>query len=154
MPETDNATNGATRQLVVFSLGEEQYALPIETVSEIIRHTRARTIVTDDPWVRGVISLRGKIVPIFDLAARLQLAGVPEAETDKIIVVETATGHVGVTVQEVEEVLTIAEDQLEPVPAGGDQDGLDGIVKLGDRLVILLDPATLLASTELEPAAG
>ena len=51
----------------------EQYVLPIASVSEIIRHTRPRSIITADPWVRGVIGLRGKIIPIFDLAARLGL---------------------------------------------------------------------------------
>jgi purine-binding chemotaxis protein CheW len=133
-----------SRQLVVFALGGEQYALPIASVSEIIRHTRARSIATVDPWVRGVIALRGKIVPIFDLAARLGLSATAEAESDKIVIVESATGNVGVTVEQVEEVLTICGDQLEPLPAGREGDGLDGIVKLGDRLVILLDPAALL----------
>ncbi len=149
-----NTGNGDSRQLVVFSLAGEQYALPIESVSEIIRHTRARSIATDEPWVRGVIALRGKIVPIFDLAARLGLAATPDADTDKIVIVETATGHVGVTVQEVEEVLTIGDDQLEPVPTGSEHDGLDGIVKLRERLVILLNPTVLLSGTRLQASVA
>jgi purine-binding chemotaxis protein CheW len=144
----DSAAN-ATRQLVVFRLAGEHYALPIASVIEIIRHTRPRSIVASDPWVRGVIGLRGKIIPIFDLAARFGLPAGEDAETDKIVIVDTATGPIGVTVEEVDEVLTITSDQVEPVPSGGADNGLDEIVRLGDRLVILLDPTTLLAGSTL-----
>jgi hypothetical protein len=60
-----------TRQLVVFSLGDEEYALPIADVHEIIRYTEPRSVASSVDWVRGVISLRGKIVPVYDLASRL-----------------------------------------------------------------------------------
>ena len=68
-------TEATTRQLVVFTLGSEEYALPIRQVHEIIRYTEPRSVAAQSGWVRGVISLRGKIVPVFDLAARLGLAG-------------------------------------------------------------------------------
>jgi len=63
-----------SRQLVVFSLGDEEYALPITRVQEIIRHVEPRSVASHDPAIRGVISLRGKIVPVCDLGARLGLA--------------------------------------------------------------------------------
>jgi len=59
------------RQLVVFVLGQEQYALPIKQVQEIIRYTQPRSIASTEAWIRGVLNLRGWIVPIYDLAARL-----------------------------------------------------------------------------------
>ena len=62
-----------SRQLVVFSLGDEEYALPITQVHEIIRFTEPRSVASEVPWIRGVIGLRGKIIPIFDLAARMGL---------------------------------------------------------------------------------
>jgi purine-binding chemotaxis protein CheW len=61
----------SSQQLVVFSLGSEEYALPIGAVHEIIRFTEPRTV--DAAWIRGVIGLRGKIIPIFDLAGRMGL---------------------------------------------------------------------------------
>ena len=67
MPET------SSNQLVVFSLGSEEYALPIGAVHEIIRYTEPRRVASSEPWIRGVIGLRGKIIPIFDLAARMEL---------------------------------------------------------------------------------
>src|SRR5204862_6924301 len=75
-----------SQQLVVFSLGSEEYALPIGAVHEIIRFTEPRTVASEVAWIRGVIGLRGKIIPIFDLCARMQLAA---GETEgKIVIVE------------------------------------------------------------------
>ena len=66
-------TDTTSRQLVVFTLGNEEYALPIRQVHEIIRYTEPRSVAAESGWVRGVISLRGKIVPVYELAARLGL---------------------------------------------------------------------------------
>src|SRR4051794_41229935 len=103
-------------QLVVFSLGEEEYALPIEQVQEIIRFAEPRAVASDAPWIRGVISLRGKIVPVCDLAARLGLAA-ERAENAKIVIVETVGATAGVIVDDVEEVLTVDASHLDAVPA-------------------------------------
>jgi purine-binding chemotaxis protein CheW len=132
------------QQLVVFSLGNEEYALPITQVQEIIRYTEPRAVASDSPWIRGVISLRGKIVPVCDLGSRLGLA-TELAEQAKIVIVETGGGTVGVIVDEVEEVLTVNGDELDTVPAAG-TDFIDAIAKIGDRLVILLNPEGIFAS--------
>jgi purine-binding chemotaxis protein CheW len=147
-----------SRQLVVFSLGEEEYALPITQVHEIIRYTEPRSVASSDPSVRGVISLRGKILPVYDLAIRL---GVEHAEVSeaKIVIVETADDMAGVVVDDVEEVITIDGDQLDEAPTAGGR-GIDGIAKIGDRLVVLLDPegivgaATAAVTVEASEAAG
>jgi purine-binding chemotaxis protein CheW len=133
-----------SHQLVVFSLGGEEYALPIGSVHEIIRFTEPRSVASDQPWIHGVIGLRGKIIPIYDLAARMGLSA-PEEELGKIVIVETAGGQAGVVVGDVEEVLTVTEDQLEDIPTTGN-DAISSIAKIGDRLVILLDPEGLFAS--------
>jgi purine-binding chemotaxis protein CheW len=126
-----------SQQLVVFSLGSEEYALPIGAVHEIIRFTEPRTVTSEVAWIRGVIGLRGKIIPIFDLAARMQLDGAG-SEPGKIVIVETGTGQVGVMVDEVEEVLTVSSDQLEDVPTANSET-IEAIAKIEDRLVILLN---------------
>src|SRR4051794_39149399 len=109
----------APRQLVVFSLGDEEYALPITQVHEIIRWTEPRSVASDEAWVCGVISLRGKIVPVYDLAARLGLSS-ERPEHAKIVIVETSNDMAGVVVDDVEEVLTVDGEQLDSVPAAGD----------------------------------
>ena len=140
-------TEATTRQLVVFTLGNEEYALPIRQVHEIIRYTEPRSVAAQSGWVRGVISLRGKIVAVFDLAARLGLPS-DNAGGGKIVIVETATDMAGVIVDDVEEVLTVDEGQLDAVPAAGAA-SIDAIAKIDDRLVILLDPEGIFAGAEL-----
>ena len=141
-----------SQQLVVFSLGSEEYALPIGSVHEIIRFTEPRTVASDAAWIRGVIGLRGKIIPIFDLAARmeLELAG---SEAGKIVIVESGTGQVGIMVDEVEEVLTVSSEQLEDVPSAN-SDSIEAIAKIEDRLVILLNPEGLFARSGAEEIAA
>ena len=145
-------TEVTTRQLVVFTLGSEEYALPIRQVHEIIRYTEPRSVAAESGWVRGVISLRGKIVPVYDLAARLGLEAEERAEGGKIVIVETATDMAGVIVDDVEEVLTVEDAQLDAVPAAGSA-SIEAIAKIDDRLVILLDPEGIFAGAETGAAA-
>jgi purine-binding chemotaxis protein CheW len=133
----------AARQLVVFTLSGEQYALPINAVSEIIRFTEPRYVMCADPSIEGVIGLRGKIIPVFTLAPLLQLKP-PEAKPGKIVIIENSAGHVGITVDEVDEVVTVTDDQLEESPTATTA-AIEAIARIGDRLVILLDPEQLRA---------
>jgi purine-binding chemotaxis protein CheW len=151
-------SNESTMQLVVFSLGEEEYALPIKHVQEIIRYTEPRGVASQTPWVKGVISLRGKIVPVYDLASRLNLDS--SSAASKIVMVESGDDMAGVIVGDVEEVLTLTSADLDDVPASGAA-CIQAIAKVGDRLVVLLDPAGIFADEPIElpgksaaPAAG
>src|SRR5262249_9169674 len=146
------STGGSTRQLVVFSLGEEEYALPITQVQEIIRYAEPRAVASEERWIKGVISLRGKIIPVCDLAARLNLAG-ERVDTAKIVIVETAGGTAGVIVDEVGGVLTLGGTQLDGVPAAG-QEFIEGIAKIGDRLVVLLSPDGIFAGADIDTAVA
>jgi len=141
-------SNDSTMQLVVFSLGEEEYALPITHVQEIIRYTEPRGVASQTPWVKGVISLRGKIVPVYDLASRLGLE--VSSVASKIVMVESGDQMAGVIVGDVEEVLTLTSEDLDEVPAAGAA-CIQAIAKVGDRLVVLLDPAGIFAG---EPGAS
>jgi purine-binding chemotaxis protein CheW len=139
------------QQLVVFSLGDEEYALPITQVQEIIRYTEPRAVASDAVWIRGVISLRGKIVPVCDLASRLGLAAEPVSNA-KIVIVETVNGTAGVIVDDVEEVLTVDEAQLDAVPAAGTE-FIEAIAKIDDRLVVLLNPDGIFTGVDIATAA-
>jgi purine-binding chemotaxis protein CheW len=132
---TDTTTG--TLQLVSFTLGEEEYAFPITQIREVIRYTPPRSIASDVSWLTGVISLRGKIVPICDLAYRLGVTG-GDAEGAKIVIVDAGGATIGVTVDELEEVLTIPLDQIDRIPAGTNE-LTRGIARIDDRLVILLE---------------
>ena len=95
-----------------------------------------------------MINLRGKIIPVCDLAGRLGLAG-HGAETPKTVVAETPAGTVGVIVDDVDEVRTISADQLEVTPSA-DPDAVTAIAKVDDRMVVLLNLTGLFGLTALE----
>jgi purine-binding chemotaxis protein CheW len=143
--------DATSHQLVVFSLAGEEYALPIASVREIIRYSEPRRVASGASWIRGVIGLRGKIIPVYDLAARLRLGATTDA--GKIVIVEGPAGQAGIMVDEVEGVLTVASERLEDV-AGAGGDAIEAIAKIGDRLVILLDTECLFAVADDLPAAA
>ncbi len=126
-----------TRQLVVCALGAEEYGLPIEQVREIVRAVEPRPVASELPWMRGVIGLRGRLVPVHDLAVRLGVEARPGARA-KLVIVETAADPVAVLVDDVVEVLRVEAAQIEPVPSGSGE-----IARVGERLVLLLDAAEL-----------
>jgi purine-binding chemotaxis protein CheW len=138
-------SDATDRQLVVFTLGEEEYAFPIGQVHEIIRRTEPRSVASPDPWVRGIISLRGRIVPVHDLTVRLGVTG-GVSQDWKIVILEVHDEVAGVIVDDVTEVLTVTAEQIEAVPVGSDA-GIAAVVNLGDRIVALLDPGLVLATT-------
>lgn len=144
-----------TTQLVVFSLSGEEYALPISHVHEIIRYAEPRSVASNDPSVRGVISLRGKILPVLDLACRLGLQrSDSEAEVESnIVIVETDQEMAGIICDEVEEVITVDTGDLEEAP-GADHVSIDGIAKIDDRLVVLLNPHGIVPGAALRREAS
>jgi purine-binding chemotaxis protein CheW len=131
-----------TSQLVVFALGAEEYALRIEQVHEIIRHTEPRSVACRDETVRGVISLRGRIVPVFDLSVRLGLPKRAECPRSRIVIVDDGSQMAGLMVDSVTEVITVGNDQFADAPVQGSA-YIDSIVRVEDRLLALLDPVAV-----------
>lgn len=140
----------STRQIVVFGLGREEYALTISEVQEIIRYVEPRSVASDSAWILGVISLRGKIIPVCDLAMRL---GVPRGESPatKIIVVEAGDHTVGLVVDDVTEVLTVEEASIEDLRVATGNSA-HSIIKVDERLIVLLASQSIFESTELADA--
>jgi purine-binding chemotaxis protein CheW len=139
-----------SRQLVVFTLGNEEYALPVGEVQEIIRYSEPRSVASDAEWIRGVISLRGKIIPVCDLASRLGVSR-RESAPGKIVVVEAGSGIAGIVVDDVAEVLTIDDEAIETLRvASGEME--HAIAKIGDRLIVLIASDSVFGTTELAQA--
>src|SRR5689334_5000652 len=97
LTDEETVSEHSERQLVVFALAGEEYALPINSVAEIIRFVEPRTIASYEPGLCGVIGLRGSIVPIYALAEVLGVAP-PQGEPGKIIIVEVEGTRFGLTV--------------------------------------------------------
>jgi purine-binding chemotaxis protein CheW len=144
-------------QIVVFELGDERYGLDIATVFEIIRHQPITAVPQAPAFVRGVINLRGRIIPVVDLRDRFGMAEGSLTKATRIVVCEAAGTRLGLIVDGVSEVLMIAAETIETTPdvaAAGDVGYLRGIAKLGDRLIILLDLDGLLDDTVATLAAS
>jgi purine-binding chemotaxis protein CheW len=151
-PTTDAAGSGSEeRQLVVFQLGAELYGVEIARVHEIIRLQAVTRVPRAPAFVEGVINLRGKVIPVVDLRRRFGLASAEHTRASRIVVVEIGDQVVGTIVDGVSEVLRVNTAIIEPpspVVAGVDSEYLHGIVRLPDRLVILLDLDRILAREE------
>lgn len=146
----------AERQLVVFDLAGEAYGVNIGTVREIIR-MQAVTHVPETPdFVEGVINLRGRVIPVVDLRKRFALATSEHTSDSRIVVVDIAGHDIGVIVDAVTEVLRVAGASIESASAlitTEDSYYMDGIAKIGDRLLILLDLDRVLQLTSDQMAA-
>jgi purine-binding chemotaxis protein CheW len=141
----DVITEAQTRQLVAFTLGDEEYGIPITLVQEIIRFTPPRPIPGSSVHVEGVINLRGRIIPVVDLKRRFGISS--EAEDTKIVIVELAETTVGVIVDEVKEVITIDAETIESAPSGvasASTEYIDSVAKLDGRLLVILELSQLL----------
>lgn len=127
-------------QIVVFKLADQDYALPILETREILHIVPVTTIPGEPAYVKGVINLRGRIVPVVDLRLKLGLT-VAEADSEtKIIVVDHSNRQVGLIVDRVSGVGRYSEDEFEPF-TGDEESGDDllrGIVRKEDALWILL----------------
>jgi purine-binding chemotaxis protein CheW len=131
----------AGRQLVVFTLGAEDFGVPITWVQEIIRHTPPRPVPGSPPHVEGVINLRGRIIPVIGLRTRFGVRSDAPEEQD-IVIVQLGETTVGMIVDGVREVLTVADEQTEEPPAAATSSAADSIstvAKLEDRLLLVLD---------------
>lgn len=141
---------GQTRQLVVFTLGAEEYGVPITSVQEIIRYAPPRPIPGSPGHVEGVINLRGRIIPVVDLKTRFG-AVAERRDAAKIVIVDLAETTVGIIVDDVTEVLSVRSDQTEPPPpgaAGADVDYIEAVAKLEGRLLVMLDLGRLFGEGE------
>ena len=147
-----------SRQYLTFTLGGEMYAVGILNVKEIIEYGSLTEIPMMPPFIRGVINLRGAVVPVVDLAARF--GGAPSGIQRRTCIVileipqEEGQGHqdIGVMVDAVSEVLDIQSAEIEPPPSFGAKiraDFIAGMGKVGGRFVIILDIRRVLSVDDL-----
>lgn len=147
---------GQTRQLVVFSIADEVYAVDIHQVKEIIRVPEITRVPRTPDFVEGVVNLRGSVIPVIDLRKRLGFEAGEAGREQRIVVMEMGEQTVGMIVDSVSEVLQVDVEDIEPPSPyvlSVDSQYIVGIAKVEDRLVILLDADRVLSAEEREAMA-
>jgi purine-binding chemotaxis protein CheW len=139
-------------QLVVFSLGREEFGVEVTQVREIMRMEEITRMPKSPHFVEGIINLRGQIIAVVELAKRLNLEIGERSSETRIIVVEAEDIKVGMIVDSVSEVLRVSADAVEPSPSLATDVSaayLQGVVKQDNRLIILLDLTRVLSLQEM-----
>lgn len=141
------------RQIVIFTLGNEEFGVRINEVKEIIRMEQITKLPNTDNYVSGVINLRGEIIVVIDLAMKLGIARHENDKNTRIIVIEVNDNTIGMIVDSATEVMRLNEGQIKPAPAiiteKINSQYIEGVGIINERLLILLDLAKVLKSNEI-----
>lgn len=146
------ATEKNMLEQLAFKLGNEEYAVDILKVQEIRDYSAVTCIANAPNFIKGVINLRGVIVPIVDMRIRFGL-GAPNYEQFTVVIILDIAGRtIGMVVDSVSDVIRFAVDQIKPAPemaSALDADYLIGLATVNDRMLILLDIEGLISSAEM-----
>ena len=145
------SSGGDVLQLVTFKMGTEEYAVNILKVQEINRMTEIAKVPNAPHYVEGVINLRGRVIPVVSLSKRFGFAEKQQDEQSRIIIMDIQGITIGVIVDSVSEVLRIPSDTVDPAPNVATELGtefIEGIAKMEDRLIILIDMDLLIERSE------
>lgn len=157
--DTANDTaGGARRQFLTFSAGEEEYGVDVMIVREIIGWTATTRLPNTPHYMKGVLNLRGSVVPVFDLKRRLG-GGDTEIHDKSVIIIVDLNGKLaGLTVDSVSDMTACGENDINPAPdADNDVKAqhsyVSGIISAGDKMTVLLNPVKLFPSESGQLAA-
>lgn len=142
----------STFQIVTFAVGKEEYGLRIEEVQEIVRMPEITRLPQTAAFIKGVINLRGNIVPVIDMRERFRLEKVEYTETTRVIVVRIGEKLTGLIVDNVSQVVEIEHSEIEDAPdiiSGRSREFISGIGKLNDQMIIIIDTAKILTDEEI-----
>ena len=148
----ENGTS-TTKKMIIFQLEDEEYAIPVNHIGSIERLLPITRVPQTAPFVKGVINLRGVVIPVIDLRLRFQMKEAVLNDNKRIIIALINEMEVGLIVDSANDVIDIREDQIESPPAvigTIDADYIDGIAKIDNRLFILLNLLTVLSFEELD----
>ena len=152
----DAAPKGA-REYLTFRLDQEEYGIDILKVQEIRGYEPPTRIANAPDFIKGVVNLRGTIVPIVDMRIKFNCAQADYNSFTVVIILNLRNRVVGIVVDGVSDVVPLAQEQVRPKPEFGaavDTRFISGIGTLDDRMLILLDIPTLLDSADLGPEAA
>ncbi len=142
----------AKRELLTFRLGEEEYGIDILQVQEIRRYESVTRIANAPEFVKGVINMRGTIVPILDLRIKFRFPEVVYDDFTVVVILNVDNRVIGIVVDAVSDVIALAADEVRDAPEFGaqlDTDYLEGLASVGERMLIIVDIEALVRAPEL-----
>ena len=146
------ATDGAGNEYLAFTLGLEEYGIDILKVQEIRGYEAVTRIANAPEFIKGVINLRGIIIPVVDMRIKFNL-GAPTYDQFTVVIILNIAGRVmGMVVDSVSDVTTLTPDQVKPAPDMGSAFSTDYLIGLGtvdERMLILVDIDRLMSSAEM-----
>lgn len=140
-------------QLVIFNLGNEEYAVDIMQVKEIVNYIEPVKVPNTPEFIEGIINLRSEIIPIINLKKRFNIADNVLREQNRIMVMNIESKKAGFIVDDASEVISIDEESIEPAPdivVDIDRKYITGIGKAQDRILIILELDKLFSEKEYE----
>ena len=146
------AGEGAGSEYLAFTLGNEEYGIDILRVQEIRGYEPVTRIANAPEFIKGVVNLRGTIIPIVDMRIKFSLGAATYDEFTVVIILNIAGRVVGMVVDSVSDVMTLTDGQIRPAPEIGtvfDTEYLIGLGTLGERMLILVDIDKLMSSPEM-----
>jgi purine-binding chemotaxis protein CheW len=141
-----------TQEFLTFTLGQEEYAIDILRVQEIRGYDQVTAIANSPAFIKGVINLRGAIVPIIDLRIKFNLATVTYDQFTVVIILNVLKRIIGVVVDSVSDVIALDGEAIKPPPEFGstfNTEYLMGLASVEERMLILVDIEKLMSSDEL-----
>ncbi|MCK9202566.1 MAG: chemotaxis protein CheW [Gallionella sp.] len=147
------AASGNSRELLTFTLGNEEYGIDILKVQEIRGYDAVTTIANSPDFIKGVINLRGIIVPIIDMRIKFSLGNVTYNNLTVVIILNIANRVVGIVVDGVSDVIALTPDQLKPAPEFSgtmDTQYITGLGTVDERMIIVVDIEKLMTSRDMD----
>lgn len=145
------------KQLIGFTVGAEEYGLELLQVKEVIRMRPITWLPKAPSCVKGIINLRGDIIPIIDLRDRFGMQPQEQTAMTRVVVVEVEGRPVGMVVDSASQVVRVPADQFDPPPEAlgeASRDFITAVAKMGDKLIIMIDAARIISGEEMSQIAS
>ena len=145
---SNNDNSSEAVQYIVVRIGNEQYGIDIQYIDNIVRNQKITRVPKAQPYFKGVINLRGEIIPVMSIRLRLGLEDDEFTDKTRIIIIKIDSSTISVVVDQVKEVVTLVQDNIEKVTRTASDDAfsnyISGIGKSNDELISLLDIVSLV----------
>lgn len=152
MEDISSLKAAGTNEFLTFRLGGEEYGIDILTVKEIRGHDPVTRIANSPTFIKGVINLRGTIVPVVDLRHKFNLEHAADQRQSVVIILNVAQRVVGVVVDSVSDVIALTAEQIKPAPEFGGglaTDFIRGLGSIDGRMLIMVDIEKLMTSADM-----